>query len=78
MEVFVRSHDLNGNQSSQIMVDNFTFHGMGGHTLRRDRQTRNEIVMECAIRDKEKVPVEQRDRLLKKQHRFALANAAPL
>jgi hypothetical protein len=54
MEMFVRSHDLNGNQSSHMMVNNFTFHGgMGGHTRRRDRRTCNKIVMECAIRDKE-------------------------
>ena len=54
MALFVRNHDPGGTQAGQISGSNFTFHGMGGHTLRRDRQTSNEIVWESAIPQQEK------------------------
>ena len=55
MSLFLEHHDPEGTQYAQIRGDSFTFHGMGGHTLRRDRRTRNAIVRECAIQQKEAI-----------------------
>ncbi len=54
MRPFVRGHGRWKKQFAQIRGDEFTFQGMGGHTLRRDgsRATSNSIVKEFAVDNK--------------------------
>lgn len=54
IRAFIRGHDPRKKQFAQIRGDEFTFRGMGGHTLRRDgsRATSNSIVKEFAVDNK--------------------------
>ena len=55
MGMFLHNHDRSETQIAQISGAEFTFRGMGGHTLRRDRRTSgaDTIVRECAFPNKE-------------------------
>lgn len=56
LEMFIRNHDPKQIQFRQIKGNDFTFHGMGGHTLRRHGTnfTASTIVTEFALPDKAK------------------------
>ncbi|KAI2503791.1 glycosyltransferase [Fragilaria crotonensis] len=55
LEMFLRNHDPDKTQFHEIKGGSFTFHGMGGHTVRRDgtNETASSIVQEFALPDKE-------------------------
>ena len=52
--MFLQNQEHSKIQFAQISGDAFTFRGMGGHTLRRDRRTSgaDTIVRECAFPNK--------------------------
>lgn len=57
LRTFVDGHDDANNTQHQHVASkdfNFTFHGMGGHTVRREgpKDLSEKIVVECAIQNK--------------------------